>query len=372
MTAFDEETKLYAPIQRICTGMWRRDYLLKYPFSEKLLKGVDREYLEEVKKRGDLGISIHTNFGYYYRKHDLPSCAGKIIFKKDVSQIYVLPTYRSFIDPLVSKWKKDKTVYVSSEPFDPLLADEAEMIFCEFLSQNAVEVAKYDCKAFKILRLHSYEAFSPLIHYIDFSKFDLVIFVVEHIKEFVESKIGKLENAVVIPVGVKLLPFKEKEKNNKICYAGEISRKKGIGELFILAKELPEYEFHIAGKFKEEDIARWFYFKKPDNVFLEPYSYDLPKFFEDKTYFINTSLREGNPITVLEAMSAGLKPLISDWVGSEIYGEYVFKNLSSLKKLLNEFNPKEYREFAENYDFEKIYPQIEEILERENVISNTN
>lgn len=359
MIAFDEETKLYAPIQRICTGMWAKQYLLAYPFNEKLEKGIDREYIEEMKKRGDVGFSINHHFGYYYRKHNDYSCAGQITFTQEEADIYVLASYRSFIDPIVKEWKKDKKVFISSEPFEPILADKAKIIFCEWLSQNAVEVSNYECSAKKYLRVHSYEAFSPLIYYVKWEAFDKVFFIAEHIKEFVEAKVGKIPNAVVVPVGIQLLDFKDKIGNNKICYAGEISRKKGIGELFLIAKELPEYEFHIAGKFKDEDVAIWFNQKKPANVYLEPYSYNLNEFFKDKTYFISTSLREGNPVTLLEAMSAGLKPLVNDWIGADkIYGKYVFKNLSQLKALLNDYDPREYRQFAEQYEFNKMFERL--------------
>lgn len=361
MTIYDEENKLYAPKQQICTGTWKKEYLLRYPFNENLEKGIDREYLQEVQKRGDRGLTIPHNFGYYYRKHSDYSCAGKLTLRKDKSQIYVLTSSRNFIDPLVSEWRKEKTVYVTSEEFNPQFADEAEVIWCEWLTENAIRVSQYECKAKKFLRIHSYEAFSPLIHYVDFSKFDKVIFIAEHIKKYVESKVGNIPNAIIIPVGVDLEKFKliEKEKNNKICYAGEISRKKGIGELFLIAKEFPKMEFHIAGKFKEDDVAWWFNEKKPDNVFLYPYSYDLQEFFKDKTYFINTSLREGNPVTVLEAMACGLKPLISDWVGADkIYGDYLFRNLDEFRQLLDDYSPKEYRKFAEQFDFKKTLKEI--------------
>ena len=43
MIAFDEKTKLYTVLTRICTGMWRKEYLIKYPFNEKLKRGIDRE-----------------------------------------------------------------------------------------------------------------------------------------------------------------------------------------------------------------------------------------------------------------------------------------------------------------------------------------
>lgn len=368
MTAFDEKTKLYTFLTRICTGMWRKNYLIKYPFNEQLKRGIDREYIQEMQKRGDQGYTINHHFGYYYRKHEDYSLAGKMTFTTENPQIYVLASGRNFIDPLVERWRKGKKVFVSTEEFNPLMADEAEVIFCEWLRQDAIAASKYECKAKKILRLHAYEAFSELIYYADFSKFDVVIFVAEHIKDFVESKVGKIPNAVVIPVGIGINGYdpKGKIRNNKIAYAGEISRKKGIGELLFIAKNLPEYEFYIAGKFNEEDVARHLNEKKPDNVFIEPYSYDLPKFFEDKTYIINTSLREGNPITILEGMSYGLKPLVKDWVGAkEIYGEYTYGDLDELKLLLyDSYKPEEYKKFVkDNYNFEDTYKEIEKLLE---------
>lgn len=368
MTAFDDKTKLYTALPRICTGMWRKEYLLKYPFNEKLKRGIDREYIQEMKKRGDRGFSINHFYGYYYRKHNDYSLAGEITFTKEKPDIYVLASSRNFINPLVKRWQQTKKVFVTSEDFDPLLAQNAEVIWCEWLRENAKAVSEFECDAKKILRIHSYEAFSPLIYYTDFSKFDVVIFIADHIKRFVESKVGKIDNAIVIPVGIDLdkFPFKEKVKNNKIAYAGEISRKKGIGELLMLATELPEYEFYIAGKFNDEDIARYFNEKLPENVHVEPYSYDLPKFFEDKTYIINTSLREGNPVTVLEAMACGLKPLIKDWIGAEeIYGDNVFHSLYELRNLLEgEYNPSSYRDFVEtNYNIKDTFKRIDNVFE---------
>lgn len=359
MTAFDEETKLYSPIQREWTGCFKKQYLIDHPFNEELKTGVDREYLQEYIKRGDLSFNIPYHFGYYYRKHNDYSCSGKITFEVEASPIYVLCSGgRSFIDPILPSFN-DK--YFIESKFDPLKADKADLIFVEWANQNAIEVGNYECKAKKILRLHSFEAFSSSIHYIPFEKYDLVIFIAEHIKEYVESKIGKIPNAVVIPVGINLEKFHlvGKEKNNKICYAGEISRKKGIGELFFIANSLPEYEFYIAGKFKEDDVAFYFNEKKPKNVFLEPFSYDLNEFFKDKTYFINTSLREGNPVTVLEAMACGLKPLINDWVGADkIYDGFIYKSLNDIVNLFRDYTPMEYRKFAEQFDIKKTIEKI--------------
>ena len=369
MTAFDEQSKRYTFLTRICTGAWRKDYLLKHPFDEQLIRGIDREYIQEMQKRGDVGYTINHHHGYYYRKHDDYSLAGEITFKEDnKTDIYVLTSGRNFIDPIVKRWKEDREVFVTSEQFNPLVADNAKIIFCEWLRQDAIAASKYDCKAKKILRLHAYEAFSPLIHYVDFSKFDTVIFIAQHIKEYVESKVGKLSNAVVIPVGVQLNGYDvtQKKKTNKIAYAGEISRKKGAGELMFIANSLPEYEFHIAGKFNEEDTAEFFNKNRPDNMYSYPYSYDLNAWLQDYTFFINTSLREGNPVTVWQAQAMGLKPLVRDWVGAKsIFGHNVYKDLDELRFLLEEpYEPQKYREaVSKRFNFEDSYDKISNLME---------
>lgn len=368
MIAFDEQTKLHTLLQRICTGMWKKEYLLEHPFNEKLVRGIDREYIEEAIKRGDVGFTINHHYGYYYRKHYDYSCSGDITFVKGTSDIYVLASGRNFIDPLVKRWRKDNSIFVSSDQFNPILAKDAKVIWCEWLREDAISVAKFDCKAKKILRIHAYEAFSQLIHYVDFSKFDTVIFIAEHIKQYVESKIGKISNAVVIPVGIDVSKFSVRDsqsKNFKIAYAGEISRKKGAGELMFIAKSLPGYEFHVAGKFNENDTAEYFDSSKPTNMFGHPYCYDLNTWLQDYTYFLNTSIREGNPITVLEAMACGLKPLIRDWIGAkDIYGDFVYKNIHELiHKIGTRYEPMVYREFVEeNFNSAKIYPQIDELI----------
>ena len=114
---------------------------------------------------------------------------------------------------------------------------------------------------------------------------------------------------------------------------------------------------------------------KADNLFIHPWQYDLPKFYEDKTYVINTSHREGNPVAVLEAMAMGLKPLIYDWIGAEeTFGkENIFKTVYDFKRLLDgKYEPFKYREqIQENYNFENTYRAIEALVFAETTPSQT-
>ena len=54
MFAFDEETGNKMAMMRQSTGAWKKEYLLEHPFNESLKKGIDREYVEEMIKRGNL------------------------------------------------------------------------------------------------------------------------------------------------------------------------------------------------------------------------------------------------------------------------------------------------------------------------------
>ena len=66
-----------ASMNYIHRGLWRRDYLLKYPYNETLEKGIDRESIADMIKRGDKMFVINHHFGYYTRKHSDYSCTDK-------------------------------------------------------------------------------------------------------------------------------------------------------------------------------------------------------------------------------------------------------------------------------------------------------
>lgn len=361
MTMYDGE--VFRSVPRQCTGMWKRDYILKYPFNEELKSGIDREYLEESKKRGDTGIIVPYYYGIYDRRHD-DHRSTKIVLSapKEKVDIYVTGTgSQNFIAPLVKGWRDEgKTVFISMSPFLPEI--KSDIIWCEWGNENAVVVQDFETDAKKYLRIHAYEVFSPNIYYFKWDKWDKVFFIAEHIKDYVESKVGKIPNAVVVPVGIETENFKVRENtwNKKIAFAGQIARKKGAGELMFLANSLPEYEFHIAGKYIEEDVAEYFNKMKPDNMFIHPFSYDLKEWFQDYTYYLNTSIREGNPITVLEACASGLKPLVRNWIGADnIFKGYTYSNIQQLKGLLQSpYDPTEYRQFAEQFDFKKTLKEI--------------
>jgi glycosyltransferase involved in cell wall biosynthesis len=371
-----DKNDVYSNLNRPHTGMWKTEYLRKYPFNEKLKKGIDREYVEEVEKRGDYRLMIHYYAGYHYRQHGDYSCAGKInLLKDNEAEIYINAKYPTFISGVADYLEKDGySVFLDNHPFEPQLANNAKLIWCDWGDENAYKIANYVTDAVKILRIHAYEVFTGNIHYIDFDRFDKVIFVASHILEYARKKTGKkIENAIIIPNGIKMgdftIPLDGKEQNNKIAWAGNIDRKKGAGELMLIAEHFSEYEFHVAGKWYEQDVGEYFTKMKPDNLILNPYSYSLNNFFSDKTYYLNTSMREGCPVTPLQAMAAGLKPLIRNWYGADKYlpKYWVWKDFAELNTILTgSYDEWRYRDYVENnYNFSNMYDKIKGIVDHE-------
>lgn len=376
MTFFDEMTGQRTFKAQQSTGAWEKEYLLEHPFNEELKSGVDREYIEEAIKRGSLSLLIEYYFGYYYRKYPKDydySCAGEVTFIEKPRDYYFCTSNRIFLDSITKRFKHtvgEENIMISPHAESELI-DKAKVIWVEWANEKAVMIQNAPIKAYKILRLHAYEAFHDTIKKLDLNKWDKVILIDNYIKDYIERQYGKIKNAVIIPNGVELERFTfnpDKVRNNKIAYAGYLTRKKGIGELILLAESLPEYEFHCAGKFQEDDIADYFKYKKPKNVFLHEWKYDLAmaEFYSSCSYVLNTSLRESQAMTICEGMAMGLKPIVRQWLGvEEVYKpEWTYNSVEELRAILgSDWNPEEYREYVENkWDIKNIYPMLENIL----------
>jgi len=200
-----------------------------------------------------------------------------------------------------------------------------------------------------ILRIHSYEAFLPYIKYINYERVDALIFVADHIKDLVLEQVPKIEKMVsnirVIPNGVDVghIPFKDRTHGHNIAYIGYLNFKKGPMLLVHAFQRLAEYDeelqLHIAGTFQEPRYE--LYFKQfldktglADRVHFYGQVNNIPAWLEDKNYILSTSVMESQGMGIMEAMAAGIKPLVHDFYGAEnIYPE-TWATISDLKKMV--------------------------------------
>lgn len=88
--------------------------------------------------------------------------------------------------------------------------DWADVVFVEWCAAHAVLVNLVDPRDTRVvLRLHSYEAFTPWPHLIDFSRVDDLLFVSDHVRDLVATAIPGVCEAPalrthVLPLGLRL------------------------------------------------------------------------------------------------------------------------------------------------------------------------
>ncbi len=270
---------------------------------------------------------------------------------------FILPGLDNFIDDIIrylsQKYDTKKVIVNHYDQIDEEMkkADICWFEWCDPLVAygSKLEMAK-DKKI--ICRLHSYESFTNYIYQVNWSNVDKVIFVAEHIKRFVLSKIFIPQDKVyVIPNGIDLSKqeYKERKKGFNIAYVGYINFKKGPMLLLHAFKKIFDtdnrYKLHIAGTFDEERYRLYFNqmikeFGLEKNIIFYGWQKDINKWLEDKNYLICTSVLESQGLGIMEAMSKGIRPLIHNFVGAkEVYPEkYVWSSLDDIVNMLSDEN----------------------------------
>ena len=244
-----------------------------------------------------------------------------------------------------------------------------------------------------ICRLHSYEAFTDYISQVNWDSIDKVIFVAEHIRNNVLNKINlDLSKTEVIYNGIDTNKYKfiERTSGFNIAYVGYINYKKGPMLLLHTFKAIYDqdkrYKLHIAGSFQDERYSLYFEEKIKDmglenNVICYGWQDDIASWLEDKNYIICTSVLEGNPVGLMEAMSRGIKPLIHSFVGAkELYPKkFIWDTIEDAIKIISgdDYDSKEYRNYIEsNFTIElqsqKIRKLIDNILEKNKTINESD
>ncbi|MBW9154757.1 glycosyltransferase family 4 protein [Clostridium estertheticum] len=283
------------------------------------------------------------------------------------------------IDGLSKEYEVKKIIVTEYRQIDEgmLWADICWFEWCDELITYGSKLQSAKLKII-ICRLHSYEAFTDYIHNVSWDNVDRIIFVAEHIKENVLKKVDiDKDKANVIYNGINFEKFKfnERKKGFNIAYVGYINFKKGPMLLLHTFKAIfdkdSRYKLYIAGQYQEE---RYFlYFQQmikemglQNNVIYDGWQDDINKWLDDKNYILCTSVLEGNPIGVMEAMARGIKPLIHNFVGAKLqFDKYVWNSINECLEMVisNEYNSKEYKDYiANNYSLEKQIISIKNVI----------
>ena len=246
----------------------------------------------------------------------------------------------TFIDPIANRLDLDndfqvKKFYVST-PAEVIKAIHwGDVVWLEWANEiAAIATASGLIRKKKVIvRLHSYEVFGDYINEIDWSEVDLLISVADHIvdlAELVKSDLDECVNIETINNGVDINKFKllnpDEGSRYNIGWVGDICYKKAPElALQIIAELGDEYVLNMAGRFI--DLRYKHYMMSmvermglKNNVKFHGYI-DIAesRFWALNDFCLNTSLHEGHPYSILEAMAQGAVPVIHNFIGSELF-----------------------------------------------------
>ena len=283
--------------------------------------------------------------------------------------------YDKFVIDLIPRlrenfWVREYIVYPASQEeikkqiFKAI--EWADIIWFEWLDNVAVMRSKHPKLLEKpaVVRLHSYEVFEEFPHQVNWRNINKLVLVAPHIKEILKRRVPDVEMQIDIEIvynGVDLshAAFTPRKPGPEIAWVGNISHKKNpslmlqiMGKLVRLDKS---YRLHVAGAFV--DLRYRVYIEHmvkelglENNVIFYDWVDDMDEWWKDKNYLLSTSVHEGHPVSVLEAMARGIKPVIHNFYGarSMYRDEWLFNDIEEAIEIIvsGKYNSSEYRDYV--------------------------
>ncbi|MBE3068894.1 MAG: glycosyltransferase [Planctomycetes bacterium] len=219
-----------------------------------------------------------------------------------------------------------------------------------------------------IVRLHRFEAYKVWPPQVAWEHIDVLVtvgnpVVVAHLKQTVPD-LQRRTRLVTIPSAVDLAawPFRERPRGKHIACLGYLNPRKNVSLLLQCFARLhaidPEYRLFIGGTSQDSMLTQYVETMIGElglaaSISMDGWQHDPAAWFADKHYVVSTSLGEGFPVSLLEGMACGLKPVVHTWPGvRDIFpGEWLFRTVDEFcdRVISDPYEPQAYRAFAERY-----------------------
>lgn len=217
-------------------------------------------------------------------------------------------------------------------------------------------------KARNIVFLRRYELFDGGLAKVDWPKVHSLICVNSWFKQVAETifeseKINVPVHLIYNAVNLDKWTFAERKPGKRIGMACFVHPKKNIPlALQILAALPKDYELHIAGDIQDACLAEYLVHASKEvgrDLYLHGQisGVHLNEWWEGMDYCLSTSISEGNPNNVIEAMAKGIKPIIHHWPGaSDQFPGYLFDTVDQAVRQItdDEYKSQEYRDHVDS------------------------
>lgn len=264
--------------------------------------------------------------------------------------------------------------------------DWADIVWLEWMNQSAVQATNHRNISQKdvILRVHSYEVLADFARNINWKYVNDIVYVADHIKNELHRQVPDVPcREHVIPNGVDLsqIEYTEHKPGYNIGFLGDISHKKAPLLILQLFNEIYQkdnkHTLQIAGQLQDRRYQLYLEHMIAEmglknSVTLHGRINDINSFFKKINYIILTSPWESQNMSVMEAMAAGVKPLIHNFYGARnVYTPDLLWNEISMaaKTILHDqekyYSSERYREFVKNaYSLDRTAKNIQKVINK--------
>ncbi len=235
--------------------------------------------------------------------------------------------------------------------------------WCTNLAAAASNMPK-TCKT--IVRLHRYEAYEQWPQKVNWDNVDALVTVGNEVtRRALIDRVPGIESrtsveAISNGVDLNKLTFTPRPRGKNIAFLANVRMVKNPALVLQCMQKLhyidPEYRLFFAGKFQDDVLEAYLRHMVTalgldDVVFFDGWQSDVNGWLQDKHFIVSTSICEGHPVGILEAMACGLKPVIHNFLGAEgIFPKEFLFNIAEefCERILSlQYEPQSYRNFVE-------------------------
>lgn len=295
----------------------------------------------------------------------------------------MLPKSRWFYSSKLAQLAIDDTLILRE------LLDSCDSILVEWGSEPARFFSHHiPVEKRLVVRVHSYEAFTPLSYFLNFSRINQLIFVAPHIKNLMEllheTRIRNIPSCIVPNVRELKVSTKSSELSHTftIGMAGYSNLNKNPILALEIIKRLRDDGLSIHLRFcghpwltdglkPDEKLYRdRFYSYLRDNkleelVKFDPFVDEMSEWLMKVDFILSCSFREGTHEVIVEGAALGCVPIIRDWP--------MVKELGGARAVFSDFNDLIFDEAEEAVSLIKsILPDFYSVSQKSGAIAAAN
>lgn len=247
---------------------------------------------------------------------------------------------------LITPWRNAWVPYfkkaIEARGHEFVLNGGGDVVLHGWASGDSVPLAG----ARNIMFMRRYELFEGGLQRVDWKQVDALICVNSWIKEvvqtvFAQSKVKTPVHLIYNGTDLSRWRYRERKPSKKVGMACHIHPKKNLPLAVQVLAHLPEdYELHIAGEIQDSCTAEYLNhlgtrLRRKVYLYGHVQENEMSLWWEQMGFCLSTSLSEGNPNNVIEAMAKGIKPVVHAWPGADDqFPDYLFDTAEQAAKMI--------------------------------------